>query len=118
MNAHEFKITITLTDEDLRNVLICAVEGGCSEWAAFRQYDPDCGTVMVAENNDYADPARWGAWQEVTLETLRLGVERCANAPRGWALDQFALFMQDHIGDAETADAFLQLGMLGQLKYG
>lgn len=113
------KIEIEFTREDLTSVLVSAVEGGVSRaWAAFRKYDHKDGTVEVCETNDSRDKKHWGEWHQVSLDTLALGMQRCAAAPPdegGWAFGQF---MQDRVGDAETADVFLQFGLFGKLVYG
>jgi hypothetical protein len=118
--AHKVNITIELTEDDLQGILITAIEGGTGYWAIVKSgtYDYEAGTVTVAEHNDSRDPADWGPWHKVTLDTIALGCQRCANAPSnegGWA---FTSWLKDRAGDASSADNIFQFAVLNELKYG
>lgn len=120
MKQDAFKnvIAVAFSDDDLKNLLISAVEGGSGYWAAFRKYDPDLGKVEACEHNDTRDKRHWGPWQEVTMETICRGLERAAAADPNEGGRAFAAFMKDRTGDASVADNILQLGLLGKLVYG
>lgn len=112
------KISVEVTDEELRNTLISAVEGGISYWAVVQGYDHKRGVVQVAEHNDSRKFEDWGPWHTVALVDIAKGMELCAALPSdecGWA---FGAFMRDRCGDAQTADIFMQLAVLGEVKYG
>ena len=103
-------IEISVTEEDLKNLLITAVEGGIRYWAEVKNYDYKKGTVTVREEG--------GSWIKVTTATIAKGLRLCSKMPAdegGWA---FSMWLRDRIGDAQAADNIFQFGVLGELKYG
>jgi hypothetical protein len=103
-------VKVELTDEELKDLLITAVEGGINHWAQVKDYRPDRGTVTVREMNDDDPP---GPWTEINTVHLAIGMQRCAEKmPR-----VFARWLQDRCGDADVADIIFQLSMLGEHVY-
>lgn len=111
------QLTIDVTEEQLRGLLITAVEGGYTRaWAAGRNYNPHRAEIALAERDDDGKPAE--PWHEVTATTMLEGLKRAARAKDsegGWA---FASWLKDRIGDAIIADIILQFAVLGRVKYG
>ncbi len=111
-------ITIKVSGEDLKSILISAVESGIGYWAECKNYNWKKGIVTVREHNDERDEKKRGPWIKVTLATIARGLQLCSEmAPDegGWA---FTTWLKDRIGDAQTADNIFQFGVLGELKYG
>jgi len=116
MNA---RIVIWVSEKDLKDILITAVESGhLNYWAEFKNYDYKKGVVTVREHNDERDEKKRGPWIRVTPKTIARGLRLCAKMPDdegGWA---FTTWLKDRIGDAATADNIFQFGVLKELKYG
>lgn len=115
MTAH---IVIDVSEEDLKNILITAVESAIGYWAESKNYNWKKGTVTVREHNDERDEKKRGPWVRVTTKTIAQGLQLCSKMPAdegGWA---FAMWLKDRIGDATTADNIFQFGVLKELKYG
>lgn len=115
------KIIIKVSREDLKNILISAVESsdsGISYWAEIRRYNHKRGTAEVREHNDEKDPKKRGPWLKLNCDTIERGLQLCSEMPAdegGWAFTQW---LTDRIGDAATANNIVQFGVLGELKYG
>jgi hypothetical protein len=104
-------ITLQITHEELCNIVICAVEGGSGYWALFKDYNHREGSVMVEVPEEDGDHA--GIYC-VNPDVIALGMQVCASKyPH-----QFAAWMRDRNGDAETSDVFLQCACFGELIYG
>lgn len=112
-------ISIEVSEKDLKDLLITAVESGYSNyWAEFKDYDHEAGVVMVREHNEEEDGKRRGSWRKVTTAVIARGLQLCANMPSdegGWA---FTEWLKDRAGDGPSADNILQFGVLKELKYG
>ncbi len=111
-------ISIKVSEKDLKNILISAVESGISYWAECKNYNHKKGTVTIREHNDEEDEKKRGPWVKVTTKDIARGLRLCANAPSdegGWA---FTSWLSDRIGDSQTADNIFQFGVLKELKYG
>lgn len=112
------RIVIEVSEKDLKNLLITAVEGNVGYWAEFKDYSYKKGVVTLREHNDQRDETKKGPWVKVTTRTMAQGMRLCAKAADnegGWA---FTTWLKDRIGDALTADIMLQFGALKELKYG
>lgn len=105
---YQSKMVGPVSWEDLRSLLITAVEGGIGYWAEVRNYRPDAGTVEVR------DVEERGRWRKVTTKTLLAGLDACAVKHRHIT----ARWLQDRIGDADIGDAVLQAGLFGEIVYG
>lgn len=106
-------VTIQVTHEELADIIITAVEGGSGYWALFARYHPDEGTVDVMEDEDSgALPER--IWHTIGPDRIAHGMTIAGEKyPH-----QLANWLRDRIGDAETADVFLQCAVFGELVYG
>ena len=113
------RITIEVSEKDLKDLITTAVESGYSNyWAEFKDYDYEQGVVMVREHNDEQDERKRGRWRKVTTAVIAKGLNLCARMPAdegGWA---FTEWFKDKIGDGPSADNILQFGVLRELKYG
>jgi len=112
------KICIEVSEDDLKSILITAVESGIAYWAERKDYNYMKGVVTVREHNNERDEAKRGPWIRVTTRTIAQGLRLCAKVPAdegGWA---FAAWLKDRIGDAQTADNIFQFAVLKELKYG
>lgn len=112
------RITVGVSDRDLIDLVITAVEGGyTTAWAELkdRSYSPSRGIVTLRERGD-GDVL--GQWLRITPSVIARGLKRAARAADdegGWA---FAAWLKDRIGDAIIADVILQFGVLGEARYG
>lgn len=104
-----YQVKVDVTDQELIDLVITAVEGGMSGWARLANYNPTNGTVKLQE----ADPGTAKPYM-VTPHTMFLGLQLAATKHP----HIFASWIQDRIGDAIIADAILQLGTLGEIVYG
>ena len=111
-------IAIKVSEEDLKNILITAVESGIGYWAECKNYSHKKGVVTIREHNDERDVKKRGPWIKVTTKEIARGLRLCsrvADDEGGWA---FTMWLKDRIGDARSADNIFQFGVLKELKYG
>jgi hypothetical protein len=105
------RIDIDITEEQLKDLVITAVEGGfTASWARTARYSPSAGTVTV-------DDGEHGP-RKVSPRVIARGLRLAAAAAPdegGWA---FAAWLKDRIGDAIIADVILQFGVFGEVVYG
>ena len=105
-------VTIQVTHEELADIIITAVEGGSNYWAVFKSYKPDEGSVIVCEDDQ--ETAAAAGWHCIGPDSIAHGMSIAgAKYPH-----QLARWLRDRIGDAETADVFLQCAVFGELVYG
>tara|TARA_R110000824_G_scaffold215627_2_gene402162 strand:+ start:451 stop:825 length:375 start_codon:yes stop_codon:yes gene_type:complete len=118
--SHVVNVPYAIDLELLNDLLVTAVEGGSDYWATFgyaeRDADRNYASVRVSEVEASGDTRITAT---VTPESLMGGVRKLAHlamtAP--WAARRLAdLTTEDW--DAETADAVLQLAVLGDVVYG
>lgn len=123
------QLTIDVTEQMLKDLLITAVEGGSNYWAAFRAYDHVRGYVEVFDRE--ANEALWAKYRESDDDEV---VEEMAphwkpvNVARllaGLALLARSTMPKRHLAavlsgnaDAENADVVLQFAVLGECVYG
>lgn len=105
------KIEIDITEEQLKDLVITAIEGGVtSGWARrIDGYSPSEGTAIVDDGEKR---------RTVSVHSMARGLKLCAAAKPdegGWA---FGAWMRDRIGDAIIADVILQFGVFGEVVYG
>lgn len=103
-------VKIVVTEDELCDLLITAVEGGIDYWAHVRNYRPSEGTVEFREQG----PVDVYPWRKATWRDMAVGLEICAESyPR-----VFASWLADRIGDAASCDVIFQCAMLGSEVYG
>ena len=126
MNIYEieFKKSIWLTEEDITDIIITALEGGIGYWACLDNTGDEFenapkdeavsetaariilnnGTLVFEDADDYDSQARY----ELTLEKLLNGIEKYANE-NGFDIDLL---------DADMADAIVQYAIFCEIVYG
>lgn len=110
--GNTLNITIDVPDQELKGVVITAVEGGIGYWARVRRYDPESGTVAIAED-DQKTAAKPG-WHKIGPADILRGLQICATKyPH-----VFAHWHHDQIGDASSADVIVQCAIFGEAVYG
>ena len=121
------KTTTTLTDNDIRDLLCCALEGGSNYWyvieKVYRSHldtkDPDVydaivdgqGVLigLVEEDDEYDGTKQW----VLKREAISRGLQSLAsNRPELFA----KIVLEDY--DADDADVFLQFALFGELVFG
>jgi hypothetical protein len=132
MKTFEVDATIKLTEEDITDIMVTALEGGIGYWACLDNTTPEfedapkgeaisetaariliegSEIVLIDEEDDYA---KYG----LTLNKLLAGVKRYVDE----GYDQYGAFSPDgnDLGnlDAEGADAVIQLAVFKELVYG
>jgi hypothetical protein len=110
---HTIKIGITLSSQNIDDIVCTALEGGINYWASSAEVkDGDCkgatyasevisrgGTLIIKEDQD-------GKLHELTLDNFKKGVE----------LYGVPGIADDH--DAWDADSIVQYALFGRLIYG
>lgn len=121
-----FTITTEVSDQRVRDLLCCAMEGGISYWARVEGYDGDSGAVefphfempfvggavlirgILDENNDQL--------LRLDREAIQRGLILMAD-PSKVPPYHLANFMMES-EDAETGDVLVQLALFGEIVYG
>lgn len=126
MNTYEieFKKSVWLTEEEITDIIITALEGGIGYWACLDNTGDEFenapkdeavsetaariilnnGTLVFEDADDYDSQARY----ELTLEKLLNGIEKYANE-NGFDMDLL---------DADMADAIVQYAIFCEIVYG
>lgn len=128
----DIKRTITLTEEDVEDLVVTALEGGIGYWACLDNRgqrfkdapkdEPvsitaskilmDGGDLMFLDNDDRR--SRWSFSIGKLMEGIKLYIEQ--------GHDVYNVFSGDEVDmgmcDVECADIIFQLGMFGELVYG
>jgi hypothetical protein len=119
-------VNVEVSDERIADLLTTATEGACGYWCSVVRYEnPDNetvefkhvelpltakGAVICIESSDGPpEGPEWRLDRAAVERGLRLMAEK---EPRHWAD-----FVSEQ-DDADTADAFLQLALLGEIVYG
>lgn len=107
------KISINVTNRDLDDLLITAIEGHYTTlWAELERYSPSKAKATLRDSRQ-----RGARWIEVTRQTIARGLtlaSKAKNDDGGWA---FAAWLKDRTGDAIIADVIMQFGVFGEIKY-
>jgi hypothetical protein len=107
------KININVTNRDLDDLLITAIEGKYTTmWAELQRYSPSKAKVTLRDGDN-----KRARWIDVTRKTIARGLTLAAKADQndgGWA---FAAWLKDRTGDGIIADAIMQFGVFGKIKY-
>ena len=104
--------TFTLTDKDVQNIFVTAMEGGIDYWATIMVYDwPKIVGEIVNEDT--------GKRHEVNAMTVLDGIEYVASRV---GMDWYAGPLMERIEtedyDASDADAIIQAGLFDDIIYG
>ena len=119
----EFKKSVWLTEEDITDIIVTALEGGIGYWACldntgneFENAPKDepvsIITARILLNNGsvfFEDVVDEGERYELTLEHLLNGIEKYANDEGGFDMDMI---------DSDAADVIVQYAIFCELVYG
>ena len=119
----KMSVDLSVSDQLAVDLLTTAVEGGCAYWmeADSVERDEELNVLKIVGPADVEDPDL--KWPDVTLETIRLGVQRILEGKLVAAYIQAdvlkAVTDPDSTSwDAETADCVVQAGMFNEIVYG
>lgn len=124
----EVKVTVRIPNQKIENLIISAVEGGSTYWAMLKFPDgwqdkyksyadiPFQGGEI--ELYDVETGELLGVLSKVTIQTgLQLMADRKDMTGKQVPARHFKNLATDN-EDAETADVFLQLAVMGEIVYG
>lgn len=129
MNEYiEVKATVRIPNEKIKNLIITAVEGGSNFWARFKFPDEwkdkykSCAEIPFhggdIEVFDVETGELLGVLNKATIQTgLQLMADRKDMTGKQVPARHFKNLATDN-EDAETADVFLQLAVMGEIVYG
>jgi len=104
--------TFTLTDKDVQNIFVTAMEGGIDYWATILVYDwPKIEGEIVNEDT--------GKRHEVNAMTVLDGIENVASrVGQDWYAGPLMERIETENYDASDADVIIQAGLFGEVIYG
>lgn len=127
-----FSVSVPIKDDDISSLVVSAVEGGSNYWARFQIFDKNGkkvgGLGCLPENlvgecriivEEFGDEGDLIATHELNLldeRQAKLGFERMLMSDR-CPIRHFVDVINENT-DVETADVFLQLCVLGEIRYG
>lgn len=127
-NYVEVRATVRIPNEKIENLIVTAVEGGSNYWAKFKfpegwkdkyksyAHIPFQGGEI--EVYDIETGKLLGVLNQATLQTgLQLMADRKDMTGKLVPARHFKALATDN-EDAETADVFLQLAVMGEIIYG
>ena len=131
LNVHTLEVPVRLSGERVRDLIINALEGGSGYWAALSGAS---GGSYEAAIKSVERTAGHGWWFDISIDDGtdpdRPGVEvrktkrldpDTAKAGLARMLDRHPRDFADILSgrdDADTADVFLQLALLGEVQFG
>ena len=106
-----------LSDDDIKSILITAIEGGIGYWSKVEDYDPerDYQFIYVIEHVDEHDVTVLGQMIKLNREIIERGIEVCAEKYPHLQIKS-RMYTDDY--DVNDADAVIQCGCFGELVYG
>jgi len=104
--------TFTLTENDVQNIFVTAMEGGIDYWATMMVYDwPKIQGEIVNEDT--------GKRHDVNAITVIDGVEYVASrVGQDWYAGPLIERIANNDYDASDADIIIQAGLFGKVVYG
>lgn len=124
----EVKATVRIPNEKIENLIVTAVEGGSNYWARFQMPDnwkdkyksyaqiPFEGGEIEVYDNETGELL--GVLNQATIKVgLQLMADRKDMTGKQVPARHFKALATDS-EDAETADVFLQLAVMGEIVYG
>jgi hypothetical protein len=105
-----------ITNQQIADLMTTAIEGGSNYW---------CDQILMLKGQPvlkpwYADPLLYGSPFELKVGTKILTNDDLHRAMQQMA-DEYPTHFSDVVNDnpdADTADVFLQLAVLGEITYG
>ena len=127
-NYIEVKATVRIPEQKINDMIVSAVEGGCNYWAMFKFPN----NYKEKYQNYYEIPMQGGEIEVFDIETdellgviskvtikagLQLMADRKDVKGKQVSARHFKNLATDN-EDAETADVFMQLSVMGEIVYG
>lgn len=119
----DIEVPIQISEDRVRDLLVTAFEGGINYWALVRRhgYDfcmssdefefPEDFRIMVEE---WDDERKKIATHKLDMAAIKKGLELMANYPNK---EHWNNFIREN-EDVCTGDVFVQLALLGEIRYG
>ena len=120
----EIKTTLTVTEEDIDDIMVSALEGGITYWCGkakvVGEYLGEFASEQIARNGklllyDMVEDAEYELSREDLLKGIKMAVEEGYYDNYGWCdghhLDTCQI-------DAEVADVIIQLALFEEVIYG
>ena len=106
-----------LSDDDIKSILITAIEGGIGYWSKVEDYDPerDYQFIYVIEHVDESDNEHLGRKLLIDRKIIEHGIAICAEKYPHLKIES-RMYTDDY--DVNDADAVIQCGCFGELVYG
>jgi hypothetical protein len=118
--TYEIPTVETVTQEQLNDLLVAAVEGGTGYWGTVRNYnyETEDAEVEIAEEapeGEFIENIDALIWHKVKASDFVKILPRLREIPqhKGQSLSEI---MENH--DAETGDCAMQFLLFGEIKYG
>ena len=107
----------SLSDDDIKAILITAIEGGIGYWSKVENYDPnlDHQFIYVIEHVDESDNERLGRKFIIDRKIIEHGIAICRDKYPHLKIES-RMYTDDY--DVNDADAVIQCGCFGELVYG
>ena len=113
----QVKVALSVTHQELADVIISGVEGGISYWARVKDYRWDCTpsmTHVVLQEDFPAEECVLSGWHMLGIKDIARGMSIAAEKyPH-----VMAQWLRDRNGDAGTSDVFIQCALFGEAVYG
>jgi len=124
-----FKITSTLTDEHVSDILCAGLEGGIGYWATIVRYEGNTegveykhlempfreGGAVIFEDAEGEEEGEW----RLDRQSIQRGLELLSSLTLSGKLPARHLAnVVSNDGDSETGDVLIQLAVLGEVVYG
>ena len=120
-------VTHTISDQDVIDLMVTAIEGGINYWCPSIQVQSgtsnmECfservgdiinkgGTILLADDEDETHDLESYTWHELTADKLRIGFQKY--------LERKGSSVDPGDWDVEVADVIIQLAIFGKIVYG
>ena len=108
----QIQYKLQLTEQELDDLLITAIEGGINYWAEVLSYHKDESGWQTAKIIDH--DGEFTEYHTINHDTIRLGVDRLCASKYEWHVTDL---VNDN-ADATTADVIVQLAIFDEIVYG
>lgn len=109
--------TSSLSDDDIKAILITAIEGGIGYWSKVWNYNPerDHQFIYVIDHVDESDKEHLGRRLLIDRKIIEHGIVICRDKYPHLKIES-RMYTDDY--DVNDADAVIQCGCFGELVYG